>query len=82
MSPESARLALLDPFEAWEGTDLEDLPVLIKVSRSFYLSPRGGDCFYAGRTRKRRSQRSLAVLFNDRVSRRNTRSLSLALRLL
>lgn len=31
VSPESARLALLEPFTAWEGTDLEDLPVLIKV---------------------------------------------------
>ncbi|CAM9798476.1 unnamed protein product [Ectocarpus sp. 12 AP-2014] len=31
VSPESARLALLEPFEAWEGTDLEDMPVLIKA---------------------------------------------------
>jgi len=31
VSPESARLALLEPFQPWEGTDLEDLPVLIKV---------------------------------------------------
>ncbi|CAM9474226.1 unnamed protein product [Ascophyllum nodosum] len=31
VSPESSRLALLDPFEPWEGTDLEDLPVLIKA---------------------------------------------------
>lgn len=32
VSPDSARLALLEPFAVWEGTDLEDLPVLIKVT--------------------------------------------------
>eukprot|EP00752_Nemacystus_decipiens_P016773 g15010.t1 len=31
VSPESARLSLLEPFQPWEGTDLEDLPVLIKA---------------------------------------------------
>lgn len=31
VSSESARLALLEPFTEWEGTDLADLPVLIKV---------------------------------------------------
>lgn len=31
VSPESQRLQLLSPFAKWEGTDLEDLLVLIKV---------------------------------------------------
>ncbi|CAM9994026.1 unnamed protein product, partial [Sphacelaria rigidula] len=31
VSPDSARLALLEPFARWEGTDLEGLPVLIKA---------------------------------------------------
>lgn len=34
VSPESSRLALLEPFKPWEGTDLENLPVLIKVRKS------------------------------------------------
>ncbi|MEO5782655.1 MAG: aconitase family protein, partial [Ginsengibacter sp.] len=31
VSPESDRLQLLDPFTAWEGTDLKDLRLLIKA---------------------------------------------------
>jgi aconitate hydratase len=31
VSPSSARLALLEPFDAWSGSDLENLPVLIKA---------------------------------------------------
>ncbi|CAM9758853.1 unnamed protein product [Discosporangium mesarthrocarpum] len=31
VSPDSSRLALLEPFDAWEGKDLKDLPVLIKA---------------------------------------------------
>ncbi len=31
VSPESARLQLLDPFPAWEGTDLRNLKLLIKA---------------------------------------------------
>ncbi len=31
VSPESDRLQLLDPFAAWEGTDLKDLRLLIKA---------------------------------------------------
>jgi hypothetical protein len=31
VSPSSARLALLEPFDAWSGKDLENLPVLIKA---------------------------------------------------
>ncbi|KAG5180925.1 aconitate hydratase [Tribonema minus] len=31
VSPSSSRLALLEPFDAWNGKDLEDLPVLIKA---------------------------------------------------
>lgn len=32
VSPDSQRLALLEPFDAWSGQDLVDLPVLIKAS--------------------------------------------------
>ena len=32
VSPTSDRLQLLEPFKAWDGKDLEDLTVLIKVS--------------------------------------------------
>jgi len=31
VSPSSDRLALLEPFSAWDGNDYEDLPVLIKA---------------------------------------------------
>ncbi len=31
VDPASTRLQLLEPFKAWEGTDLTDLPVLIKA---------------------------------------------------
>lgn len=32
VSPESNRLQLLEPFDKWSGSDLEDLNVLIKAS--------------------------------------------------
>ena len=32
MSPTSQRLQLLEPFDKWDGKDLEDLQILIKVS--------------------------------------------------
>lgn len=35
VSPESNRLQLLEPFDKWSGSDLEDLRVLIKVSFGF-----------------------------------------------
>lgn len=31
VSPESQRLQLLEPFQPWDGKDLEDLLVLIKI---------------------------------------------------
>lgn len=31
VSPDSKRLQLLDPFQAWEGTDIKDLKLLIKA---------------------------------------------------
>ena len=31
VSPSSDRLQLLEPFTAWDGNDLEDMKVLIKV---------------------------------------------------
>jgi aconitate hydratase len=31
VSPTSQRLALLEPFDAWNGKDLVDMPVLIKA---------------------------------------------------
>ncbi len=31
VDPTSSRLQLLEPFKAWEGTDLTDLPILIKA---------------------------------------------------
>lgn len=34
MSPTSQRLQLLEPFDKWDGRDLEDLQILIKVSGS------------------------------------------------
>lgn len=37
VSPESNRLQLLEPFDKWSGSDLEDLNVLIKV-RSLMVS--------------------------------------------
>ena len=33
VSPSSNRLQLLEPFDKWHGKDLEDLRILIKVSR-------------------------------------------------
>lgn len=33
MSPSSNRLQLLEPFDKWHGKDLEDMRILIKVSR-------------------------------------------------
>lgn len=33
VDPESQRLQLLAPFEKWDGQDLEDLVILIKVSK-------------------------------------------------
>jgi len=38
VSPQSNRLQLLEPFDKWQGGDLEGLQVLIKVSRG----PTGG----------------------------------------
>lgn len=32
VSPTSQRLQLLEPFDKWDGKDLEDLQILIKVS--------------------------------------------------
>ena len=34
VSPTSPRLQLLEPFDTWDGRDLEDLQILIKVSDS------------------------------------------------
>lgn len=34
VSPTSQRLQLLEPFDKWDGRDLEDLQILIKVSGS------------------------------------------------
>lgn len=36
VSPQSNRLQLLEPFDKWSGSDLEDMQVLIKV-RSFFF---------------------------------------------
>lgn len=44
VSPDSRRLQLLDPFAPWEGTDLEDLPILVKVKgkcTTDHISPAG-----------------------------------------
>lgn len=38
VDPKSNRLQLLDPFDKWDGKDLEDMLILIKVS----LKPRKG----------------------------------------
>jgi aconitate hydratase len=35
VSPTSDRLQLLEPFEAWDGNDYEDLPVLVKAQGKF-----------------------------------------------
>ena len=34
VSPTSQRLQLLEPFDKWDGKDLEDLQILIKVGMS------------------------------------------------
>lgn len=34
VSPSSDRLQLLEPFNAWDGNDLEDMKVLIKVRKA------------------------------------------------
>ena len=31
VDPSSQRLQLLEPFDRWDGKDLEDMPVLMKV---------------------------------------------------
>lgn len=35
VSPSSNRLQLLEPFDKWHGRDLEDMRILIKVSRKW-----------------------------------------------
>lgn len=51
MSPTSQRLQLLEPFDKWDGKDLEDLQILIKVSS---VEPRAAPAclapFLPGRT--------------------------------
>lgn len=34
VSPESQRLQLLSPFDKWDGKDIEDMTILIKVKNS------------------------------------------------
>ena len=44
VSPESKRLQLLEPFPAWDGNDLENLPVLLKAKgkcTTDHISPAG-----------------------------------------
>ncbi len=44
VSPKSQRLQLLEPFEAWDGMDFEDLPVLVKAKgkcTTDHISPAG-----------------------------------------
>jgi aconitase A len=35
VDPKSNRLQLLEPFKVWDGKDLEDLTILIKVKRKY-----------------------------------------------
>tara|TARA_R110002050_G_scaffold160314_5_gene289746 strand:- start:748 stop:936 length:189 start_codon:yes stop_codon:yes gene_type:complete len=35
VNPESKRLQLLTPFNAWDGKDYTDMPILIKVAPVF-----------------------------------------------
>jgi aconitate hydratase A / 2-methylisocitrate dehydratase len=49
--PDSDRLQLLEPFEAWDGNDLEDLPVLVKAKgkcTTDHISPAGPWLRYRG----------------------------------
>ncbi|TML87417.1 MAG: aconitate hydratase [Actinobacteria bacterium] len=49
--PDSDRLQLLTPFEAWDGNDLEDLPVLVKAKgkcTTDHISPAGPWLRYRG----------------------------------
>ncbi|MFQ6607708.1 MAG: aconitate hydratase [Fidelibacterota bacterium] len=44
VSPQSERLQLLEPFPAWEGKDLDNLPILLKVKgkcTTDHISPAG-----------------------------------------
>ena len=45
VDPESKRLQLLEPFDKWDGKDLTDMPVLIKV-RKYWELRRFLVCFY------------------------------------
>lgn len=44
VSPTSQRLQLLEPFDKWDGKDLEDLQILIKVSEG----PEGNNAILPG----------------------------------
>ena len=49
--PDSDRLQLLAPFDAWDGSDLEDLPVLVKAKgkcTTDHISPAGPWLRYRG----------------------------------
>jgi aconitate hydratase len=49
--PDSDRLQLLEPFEAWDGNDLDDLPILVKAKgkcTTDHISPAGRWLRYRG----------------------------------
>ena len=51
MRPDSDRLQLLQPFDAWDGKDLDDLPVLVKAKgkcTTDHISPAGPWLRYRG----------------------------------
>ncbi|MFQ6613335.1 MAG: aconitate hydratase [Fidelibacterota bacterium] len=51
VNPDSERLQLLSPFEAWDGKDIEDLPILLKAQgkcTTDHISPAGPWLKYRG----------------------------------
>jgi hypothetical protein len=46
VAPDSKRLQLLEPFEKWDGKDLVDMPILIKVGAAC-CTPVVNKCSYS-----------------------------------
>lgn len=66
MSPTSQRLQLLEPFDKWDGKDLEDLQILIKVGTSMPQALGMTDPMVAERlvARGKRSQQPIVPLLH------------------
>lgn len=74
VDPNSKRLQLLKPFPAWDGKDLEDMPVLIKAKgkcTTDHISPAGAWLSYRGHIDNISDNMLLGAVnaFNDEVGK-------------